>query len=635
MNMQNWYNKLGLKQKILLLVMVSTTLVLSTAILYFSTSMRRNSTENSKKIADGETQKYALRIRNMLDKTLESTNTLAEYFMESRQQTFAERESMSRQILVNITEKNPDYLSLWLVWEIKTFDKNYRKKNGRYRYWTVKLNNTVGFGQGIADTTNQEYDNDYYRTRKSKLQNVTNPYYDVITPEFRGLMMISLVTPFVEDGEFLGLIGIDYSMQQVQKIVQQTNPFSASTAYLLADNRALVSHPDTSLINKDLLEVDQENAESFKLSLERIHANEAYSFTGKNMKSKEPVYISCVPIPLGKDGKVWTLVTETPIRVLTEKADSVFARTLIFGLLGLLILLLVLYFPLTAMVKRVVDVIGFSEEISNGDLRRRIDHKDTDEIGRLASAINNLADKLKATVSGISTSADHINETSSQITAFSGELSEVSANQASSAEEIMASVEEMGASIHNNSDNSRATEAIAAKALQGIRKGSESARKSHLSITEIASKIDVISGIARQTNILALNAAIEAARAGEYGKGFTVVANEVKKLAENAQTAAAEITRISLASLDISLLAEKELSELVPDVEKTSTLVKAIAASSIDQTQGADQIQHAVLTLNTIAQKNNEFSQELHEKALRLHEESAILRKNIEFFKLR
>jgi len=628
------FKNLGLKQKILLFVMISTTLVLSVTIFFFSINVRKNTIEDSKKIADSETQKSALQIKNILDKTLESTNTLSKSFMESRRLERSIRDSLNEGVLINITESNEDYLSLWLVWEMKTFDKNYKKKNGRFRNFTVKLNNTTKFYSTIADTTNDEYDNDYYRTRKAKKQNVTNPYYDVITPELKGVLMISMITPFIENNEFLGLIGIDVSLDKVQQIVQKINPFSSSTAYLVASNNLLVSHTDKNLFNKNLLEINKENEAEYTEAMKNISNNLIYGFEKKDINTKQNVYVSFVPIPLGEDGKVWALVTETPLKILTQKSDRLFIITIIVGLIGLGALLLTLYFPLNNIAKKIVEVSLFSEKISKGDLRSKININNNDEIGKLSISINEMADKLKQIVGSIAQSSENINDASQQITKFSGEISEGAGDQASSAEQIMASVEEMGANIQSNSDNAKVTEKISEKALEGIKNGSKSANQTSQSIYEIASKIGVIGEISRQTNILALNAAIEAARAGQFGKGFTVVANEVKKLAEHAQEAADEINRISEKGVNISRLAENELSKLVPDVEKTALLVKEITTASAEQTIGAEQIQNAIQLLNNVAQKNAMLSDELNSKAISLSGEAELLRKNVDYFKI-
>jgi methyl-accepting chemotaxis protein len=144
----------------------------------------------------------------------------------------------------------------------------------------------------------------------------------------------------------------------------------------------------------------------------------------------------------------------------------------------------------------------------------------------------------------------------------------------------------------------------------------------------------VIDDISFQTNLLALNAAVEAARAGIHGKGFGVVANEVKKLAERAQQISVFIDKLSIKSVDVAQLAEKELSALIPDVEKTAILVKETTGANAELSSGVDQIHGSIQLLNDITQENSLVSEELNTKAYELSSEANNLKRAIDFFKL-
>jgi methyl-accepting chemotaxis protein len=445
--------------------------------------------------------------------------------------------------------------------------------------------------------------------------------------------MISLITPFIEKNNFLGSIGIDMSLSSIQKIVLQIKPFESTSAYLVASNNVLVSHTDTSLYNKNILEINKGYENEINDALNQINQNNTFSFEKTQSETGEKYYVSFAPLKLGEDGKVWALVMETPLTMITKQSNSLFLKTILVGIIGLGLLSIIIFFATKSIGNKLIEVITFSENISNGDLRKRIEITRTDELGRLGHSINHMADKLTEIVEEISKSTKHINEASKDIIKFSGEISDGASDQASSAEEIMASIEEMGANIHSNSENAKATQKISEKALEGIHKGRNSTGQTLEFIHEIASKISIIGEISRQTNILALNAAIEAARAGQFGKGFTVVANEVKKLAEHSQESANEINKITKKGVDISKLAETELLNLVPDVEKTAALIKEISDASSEQASGTDQIQNSVHQLNNIAQKNAMLSEELNLKAENLTNEAKVLKNSIDFFK--
>jgi len=631
--MKTWFLNLGLIQKIILTVMVSTTLVLILTILFFSINVRQNTISDSKKIADSETQKYALEIKNILDKSLQSTSTLSTSMIKSKNIPLEIRDSLNKEILITFVQTNQDYLSVWMDWEIKAFVKKYTRNNGRFSSIAYKSGGKVVFESSILDTTNEDYQNDYYRTRTKKKQNITNPYYDVHTKELAGILMISLITPLVENDEFFGAIGIDMSLNNIQNIAQKIRPFDSSISYLVAADSILVSHTDTSLTGKKITDINKGYEKEVKEALNQATNNQSFAFEKKNEKTGDVVYVSYAPLQLGEDGKVWTLVIETPLSLITSRSNRLFFTTILAGIIGLSILLTIIFFASKSIGAKLLEVISLSEDISKGDLTKRVNVTRQDELGRLANSINAMADKLKIIVENIVQSTGSVNEASNDIIKYSADIAEGAGDQAASAEEIMASVEEMSANILSNSENAKTTRVISEKALEGILVGSNSTVKTMQFITDIASKIGVIGEISRQTNILALNAAIEAARAGNFGKGFSIVAVEVKKLAEHSQEAAKEIERLTKRGVKISRIAEAELTKLVPDVEKTANLIKDISNASAEQTSGTEQIQKSVFQLNNIAQRNAMLSEELNIKADKLAAESKILRSNIDFFR--
>jgi methyl-accepting chemotaxis protein len=150
---------------------------------------------------------------------------------------------------------------------------------------------------------------------------------------------------------------------------------------------------------------------------------------------------------------------------------------------------------------------------------------------------------------------------------------------------------------------------------------------------QVAEKIGLIEEIARKTDLLALNAAVEAARAGEHGKGFAVVASEVRKLAERSQTAAAEISRLTVDGVQVAEGAGQMLTKLVPDIQKTAELLREIAAASAEQSTGASQVNKAIQQLDQVIQQNSSASQEMASTAEELSAQAEVLQSTIGFFK--
>jgi methyl-accepting chemotaxis protein len=190
----------------------------------------------------------------------------------------------------------------------------------------------------------------------------------------------------------------------------------------------------------------------------------------------------------------------------------------------------------------------------------------------------------------------------------------------------------MTANVRLNVDNAEQTEAIAVRAAEQAREGGQAVDQTIVAMREIVARITIIEEIARQTNLLALNAAIEAARAGEHGRGFSVVAAEVRKLAERSQSAAGEIGELSHSSIGIAEQVGSLFRQLVPDIQKTAELVQEIAASSREQDAGSGQISGAIQQLDQVTQQNAASAEEMASTSEELRGQAEQLQEMIGFF---
>ncbi len=213
-------------------------------------------------------------------------------------------------------------------------------------------------------------------------------------------------------------------------------------------------------------------------------------------------------------------------------------------------------------------------------------------------------------------------------------LSEGANEQAASLEEISSTMEEITSNIEQNAHNAKVTSQISSKAQVGIREVAVISGNALDANKDIASKINMVTEIAMQTNILALNAAVEAARAGEQGKGFAVVAAEVRKLAERSRQVSEEIVHLTKDNFNLAMSAGTKMQETMPEIEQTGNLVQEIAASSIEQNNGVGQVNMAIQELNSVTQQSASTSEELASSSEELAAQAETLNNLVDFFKM-
>lgn len=633
--MYQYFKNYSIKNIVLIVTILLTLLIFAVTIIPLGFNVRKNAQDDSQVIVDKYTESYALKIEGLINEAMAVTRTLAYALSGNRDTSLYELHPANKKILSHTLDKNPDFLQVWFDWEMKLVDPGWKTKYGRVGSVVYKgKNGEYLLDRHLKDTVNTEPDNDYTKTKKTGKEAVGEPYEDQLSEEFANVLMVSPTVPMIVDNEFLGWAGVDIDMKYIQDIVAKIKPYDISISYLISPGKAVIAHTDIENRNKSLLEINNEFKTEFEPAFAQIDKGKDYSFIYKNTLG-EKIYVSMLPLTIGRDKEIWALATETPIDAVTEKSISMFKFIILIGVIGILILAFVIYFIIGSITKKLSLAINHSKKISEGDLTSHLEIEGNNEIATLAQSLNKMADSLRDIIKNVSKSTGEINSVSSEINHLSTSISKASSNQAASVEQVMASIEEMTSNIHLNKDNAKQTENIAEKALSSVQKGSNSAQKTAGSINQIAEKISVIHEISNQTNILALNAAVEAARAGANGKGFAVVANEVKKLAEKAKVAATEIDEISTGGLQISDATEKDLSKLLPDIEKTTMLVRAITNANVEQSHGATEIQNVIQELNSIAQTNAVVSEDLKSKAENLSNESTNLQKMVRIFKLK
>ncbi len=428
--------------------------------------------------------------------------------------------------------------------------------------------------------------------------------------------------------ELVGVLIFQMPIDNINAIMQEKAGLGKSgETYLVADD--LLMRSQSRFSQENTLFVTKIDTDASKRVFSGETANDVI-----NGYRDTPVLSSFTSLSI-MDLK-WALIAEideaeilAPISVLTQ-------LVLIAIFIAFLLIIGVVWIIIRGINKQLgadpTELQLMADKISLGDLQANI-HEKRPEQGAYA-ALFSMREQLTHTVQDIRTSANSIFNASEEIATTSQSLSKSASEQAASVEQTSASIEQMSAGISNNNENASQTDKIATEAASNAEDGSTAVTKTMSAMSQIADKISIIKDIAYQTNILALNASIEAARAGIHGRGFSVVATEVRKLAERSQTAASEIGALTSSSVDVSKQASGLLEQIVPDIKKTADLVQEISAASDEQALGANQIANAMGQIESATQQSSASSEQLAATADEMKAQVQNLYDKIEFFKI-
>ncbi len=624
-----------LQTKFVVLFLVPVFVIYLITIGYFSYKIKSEAFVNANNLALAKAAQSANSVKIFMENALTTAQAVKSAY-EVWKTTPGVQRSSADKLMIELLKTNPDYLSVWsqLEYDEKTAaaitEFNAKISVELFGAAYLKSGNNI-----VMDFVGEDYatfyTEDFYTLPQSSEEVIMEPY-DWVYPGDTTLKQnyeTSIVLPLKHKGVFFGVAGVDVELSSLHKLSESNSIYKNSGSGLISPKLNMAIHKDTALYGTTIFNYFQTDS---AVLFSNLSTKQPFNFTSFSKELKTEVITTVYPITFGKTNQYWYYFIETPVNEIAAEANKSFIIALLLGFIGLSLLFLIILFLSKSISKPITYAVEAAKTIAEGNLNVEVQTTSNDEIGKLSDSLNKMTAKIRETVAIIIEGSSNIVIGSSQISASSQHIAQGANEQAASTEQVSASIEQIMASINQNTENSQIANAIAKNAEAGMIESQEAAEKTIAVLTQIAKRITVINEIAEKTDLLAINAAIEAARAGVSGKGFSVVAAEIRNLATHSQRAAVEIISLAEQSLNTARQSGALLSNIVPEVRRTSQIIEEIAAASVEQNSGTMQINEAINQLNLVTQQNTSTAEELAAGSEELASQAANLRQVISFF---
>jgi methyl-accepting chemotaxis protein len=574
--------------------------------------------------------------------------------------------------LYRVVENNPQLFDAYTIYEPNADheDERYRGQPGsdamgRFNSCVNHVNGKYELTNGVDMDTSM-----YYQGVKEKLLSGAQDKHMITEPYvYEGVMMVEQTYPIVMDGKFAGIAGVDRTLDSLSKSLSALKPYKSADFVLISRLGSIISATMDQKLNTR--KIDDTVYGDILTQLYRDR-------TARNIReARDPVtgsdyYYAGVPIKTGD----WTLVMRVSENEILLPIRSALTRAVAISAVGIFITLSILYWIGNSIAAPIQASVDAAKKIAAGDLTSAVTVTGDDETGQLLTAMSAMTQNLNGLIGQVKRSCVQVTTSATEIAASAMQLEAGVAEQAASTSEVSATAGEISATsgkllktmnevagvasgTAELADAGRSSLASMENVMQQLVEANDSISSKLAAIdqkaNDISGIVDTITKVADQTNLLSLNASIEAEKAGEMGRGFSVVATEIRRLADQTAVSTLDIEKmvkqmqnaVSLGVMEMDkfshAIAEAlqeitqistQLEEIIARVQALTPRFAAVNEGMELQTHAARQISDAIEQLSEAAHQTSQSVSEFHDATAQLNESANSLREEVARFKV-
>ncbi len=390
-----------LRVKFLLQILLTVIIIFSAFAIYLNYNYIKFTTRLSYNL----TNLYSTQIARSIESSLKSDMRVIETMKELMEYNIDRNQGVDRQYVLDLLSAivitNPNYLAVWVSFELNFLDPHWTLNHGRVRYIAKVDRGVINYYIDTLEVDKENVEGAYYQMKVGKYRSlIMDPYFYTYSVEdtSSSYLETSLALPLIYNNRFIGLEGVDVSLKNLKRLIQVVTPFENSYAFLVSTNGDIAAHPDDAFLGKKITIVYPE-LKKYNI-LDSIAAGKKFSVDINLGQEKELYYFSFTPIIVADRQLPWSLVYVVPIAQVLQNVQRKLTTSVILSVIALLILVIIIWIFIVDISVKIERANETLKRMSVGQINEslKLKPRGKDEIATMYQSINQLIDNLNSTV---------------------------------------------------------------------------------------------------------------------------------------------------------------------------------------------------------------------------------------------